>query len=605
MSSPSLLTSLTQALIRRTPAIGWFRSYHRADLPSDLVAGLIVAIVLVPQSIAYAMLAGLPAQVGLYAGVLPLAIYAVWGSSSSLAVGPVAIISLLVGSALSQLAIVGSSQYIAYAVTLALLVGLIQAGMGLLRLGFVVNFLSHAVLSGFTSAAALVIVASQLKHILGIDIARGQPFFQLVRQLLGQVTNANPATVMLGVSGILLLLAFHYFGERVFRALRLPSVWSLALSKIGPFAAVVAGALATKTARLDRELGVAVVGNIPAGLPRWSLPSTDLQVWRLLLPTALAIALMGFLGSYAVAKVLAARSRERVRANQELLALGLANLGAAVTGALPVAGGFGRSMVNFSSGARSRLASLTTATLLVVTLAFLTPLFFYLPRASLAAIIIVAASKLIDVSAVRRFWNYSKADALALLGTFTSVLLVGVEEGILVGATFALVLHLWRTTQPHMAIVGRVGTSEHFRNVLRHSVHTWPELLLVRIDESLYFANVQRLVERLLRAVSEKPKVEHLVLIASAVNFIDGSALETLDSMIGELRTAGVTLHFAEVKGPVMDRLERTTFLDHMGHGRVFLSTQEAVSELVGDHPLATATSAATAATSRATAPAG
>ena len=566
---------------RWIPAIDWLSSYRRANLASDLVAGVIVAIMLVPQSMAYALLAGLPAQVGLYASVVPVALYALLGTSTTLAVGPVAIVSLLVASGVSHLAEAGSAAYAGYALTLALMVGVIQSVMGWIRLGFLVNFLSHAVLSGFTSAAALVIAASQLKHVLGVQVGRPESFLRLLEALAAKLGETHLATLAIGLGGIATLLVFRYWAEPILKRLGVAAAWRVPLAKIGPFVAVASGAWITAAFGLHQRAAVAVVGEIPRGLPSFTAPVLEAGALRILLPTALAIAFIGFLESFAVAKVLAARRREKVRANQELVALGVANLGAAFTGGYPVTGGFSRSMVNFTAGARSGVAALTTAGLVAASLAMLTPLFYFLPKASLAAIILVAVSQLIDGRAFGRFWRYSRADGIAFLLTFAAVLAAGVERGIVVGALTALFLHVWRTTQPHIAVVGRVQGSEHFRNVLRHDVETWPRLLLVRVDESLYFANVQHLEQRVLQAVSEKPEVQHFVLIASAVNFIDGSALETLETLCEELRSAGVTFHLAEVKGPVMDRLERVAFLDHLGEGRVFLSTQEAVDELL------------------------
>ncbi|NQV79581.1 MAG: STAS domain-containing protein, partial [Alphaproteobacteria bacterium] len=272
----------------------------------------------------------------------------------------------------------------------------------------------------------------------------------------------------------------------------------------------------------------------------------------------------------------------KIDANQELLALGAANIAASVTGGYPVAGGFGRSGVNFAAGANTPLASIITAVLMALTLLFLTPLFYYLPRTALAAIIIVAVLNLIDIRTFRDAWRYNKADAVSLAATFVSVLVAGVEAGIVFGLAVSLALYLWRTSRPHIAVVGRVGETEHFRNVLRHSVKTVPGVLAIRVDESLYFANASYLEDHLLSAVADDKTIEHVVLICSAVNFIDASALDTLENMIVELRDAGVTLHLAEVKGPVTDKLQRTAFLEHLKPGSLYLSTHDALRALTG-----------------------
>lgn len=564
----------------------WVTSYRRSDLPADLVAGAVVAIMLVPQSMAYALLAGLPAQVGLYASVLPLVIYALFGSSRVLAVGPVAIVSLLIASTLAPLAEPGSPAYLGLALSLAALVGLVQLFLGLARAGFLVNFLSHAVISGFTSAAALLIGWSQVRHLTGAQGADGGTRWQAF--VANFDLTQSPATAAIGGGSILLLLSFHRGLGQLLGHWRVPDAWRVPIEKSGPLVASLLGIVAVLGLGLE---GVAVIGQIPAGLPRPTLPGFEFSTLWALLPAALAISFVGFIESFAVAKTLAARQRQTVDADRELVALGLANCGAALSGGYPVTGGLSRSMVNATAGAKSGMASLITATLVALTLAFFTPVFRALPKAVLAAVIVVAVVQLFDLSALPRLWRYSKADGLAWLATFGVVLVSGVERGILAGAAIAIGLHLWHTSRPHLAVVGRVGDSEHFRNVLRHDVRTSPDLLLIRIDESLYFANAAVLESKLLSLVAERPAVRHLVLIASAVNFIDGSALECLTRLRSELAEAGVTLHLAEVKGPVMDRLQETALLRDLAPGRIFLSTHEAVGALesVADLGLVTA----------------
>ncbi len=557
---------------------------------NDAIAGSIVAVLLVPQAMAYAMLAGLPVEVGLYAAVVPVAVYGLLGSSRTLSVGPVAVISLMVASELSRLAAPGSGEVVALALLLALLVGLLQLTMGLARLGFLVNVLSHSVMSGFITAAALLIGASQLPQLLGIDDLRAPNGIELARGLVGRLGDVEPATAAIGAAALALLVLFKARGERLLLACGVAPRWASALAGAGPFVVV---ALSIAVTRATAPAGVALVGPVPPGLPRLTLPAFDPARVLDLLPVAGAIALVGFMESFAVAKSLAARRREKVDADRELIALGSSNLAASLTGGYPVTGGFSRSMVNAACGARSGRASLITAALVALSLLVLAPLFEQLPRAVLAAVIIAAVAGLVDFGALGRLWRYSRADAFAYVGTFATVLAVGVGAGIATGIVAALVLFLWRTTRPHMAIVGRVGDSEHFRNVLRHRVRTWPDVLLVRVDESLYFGNAEYLEAKLLAAVAERPAARHLVLIAHAVNFIDASALELLRGLALDLREAGVTLHLAEVKGPVLDRLERVGFVEQLSPGRVFLSTDAAVRTLVAaEHPRTVGSSA-------------
>jgi len=542
-------------------------NYQRKDLPGDLMAGLIVAIMLVPQGMAYALLAGLPPQVGLYASIVPVALYGLLGSSRTLAVGPVAIVSLLVATALTPLAEPGSADYVQLALILALLAGLIQAVMGLARLGFLVNFLSHPVLSGFTNGAALVIGLSQVRHLLGVSLPTSENF-----------VGAAWYTAI-GLGSVALLLYFKYSFADQLAAWGVAESWRIPLAKSAPLVVVVFGTLLVWLLGLNETTGVRVVGDVPAGLPPLTAPSFDLGLWQLLLPTALAISLVGYTESISVAKSLASKRRQKVSPNQELAALGLANLGASFTGGYPVTGGISRSVVNFAAGANTGLSSIITAVLVALTLIFLMPLFTFLPQAVLAAIILVAVLGLIDLGTLRQAWAYNKADAASWAVTFAAVLVISVEMGILIGVLVSLGLYLWRTSRPHVAEVGRLE-GETYRNVLRHPVQTYPGVAAIRIDESLYFANSRFLEDTILHLVSERPDIDHVVLIGSAINFIDASALETLEALVDRLRDAGVDFHLTDIKGPVMDRLERVGFIDHVGRDHIFLTTHEAMCAL-------------------------
>lgn len=566
-------------LRKALPILEWLPTYRRSDLAGDVTAGLIVAIMLVPQGMAYAMLGGLPPEVGLYASILPPLLYALFGTSRALAVGPVAIASLMTATAIGDAASLGLGATDA-ALLLALMSGVMLVVMGVLRVGFLVNFLGHPVISGFTSAAAVIIAFSQLKDLTGVAIPRTHHIHEVVIALGERFAEINWTTVAISAGAIaILLLSRGPLGRLMGRA-GLGASIAGPLTKTGPLMVVALGAVAVALGSLETSAGVRVVGAIPAGLPSPTLASLDPAVWIAMAPAAFLIALIGYLESVSVAKALAGRRRQKIEPNQELYALGAANIGAAFTGGYPVAGGFGRSSVNFSSGANTPLASAITAVLIGLTLLFLTPLFHDLPRAVLAAIIVIAVAGLIDFRTLTLTWRYNKADAASLIATFAAVLILGVELGLAAGAGLAIVLYLYRTSQPHMAVVGRVGNTEHFRNVRRHTVRTVPSILAVRVDESLYFANSRYLEDHVLARVAEQPEVRHLVLICSAVNAIDSSALETLERLIEQLREAGVTVHLAEIKGPVMDRLLRTDFLDRLAPGRIFLSTHNAVDAL-------------------------
>ncbi|MFC4171596.1 SulP family inorganic anion transporter [Microvirga sp. GCM10011540] len=560
------------------PALDWLRRYRRADLPGDVIASVIVTIMLIPQSLAYALLANLPPEVGLYASITPLIAYALFGSSRALAVGPVAVVSLMTASAIGGIAAPGTPEHWAAALLLALISGLFLLVLGVARLGFLANLLSHPVISGFISASAILIAASQVKHILGIRIS-GERLHEILLQIAEQIGAVNWITGLIGVAS----LAFLFW----VRSSLAPTLQRLGLSKgaadlaarAGPVAAVLAATVSVAMLRFDQGAGVKIVGAIPAGLPPLTLPSLDPQLWVDLIPAAVLIAIVGFVESVSVAQSLAAKRRQKIDPDQELVGLGAANIAAALTGGYPVTGGFARSVVNFAAGANTQLAAMLTAILIAVATVFLTPLFFYMPEAVLAATIIVAVLGLVDVKTLRHAWHYSKADAVSLIATAAMVLLFGVETGIMVGVGVSIGLYLWRTSRPHVAIVGQVPGTEHYRNVLRHSVITKPGILALRVDESLYFINARYLEDKVAALVAEQPQVRHFVLICSAINFIDASALESLETIGRNLSDAGVKLHLTEVKGPVMDRLRKVGFTEYLT-GEVFLSTHQAFQVL-------------------------
>ena len=568
---------MRESLARIVPAVGWLRTYRRADLASDLLAGIIVTIMLIPQSLAYALLASLPPQVGLYASILPLIAYALFGSSRTLSVGPVAVVSLMTAAAIGKIAVPGSPEYLAAALLLALLSGLFLLGLGLARLGAIANLLSHPVISGFISASAVLIAVSQMKHILGLPV-QGHSLAEILPTLLDRLAETNLPTLAIGALGIAFLVWVRARLKPLLVRAGLGPRLADALAKAGPVAAVIASIAAVTLLDLH-DAGVRIVGDIPRGLPPLTLPAFDLDLWQRLLPAAALIGLVGFVESVSVAETLAAKRRQRIDANQELVGLGAANLGAAFTGGYPVTGGFSRSVVNYAAGAETPMAGVITAGLIALTVAFLTPLFFHLPNAVLAATIIVAVLSLVDLGAIRRTWRYSKADFAAMAATIVLVLAVGVEAGIVAGVLLSVVLFLWRTTRPHMAIVGRVPGTEHFRNIERHAVIRSETVLIIRVDESLYFANSRYLEQQILAAVADRPKITDVVLMCTAVNFIDASALESLEAIADRLKSADVRLHLSEVKGPVTDRLKRSDFLHHLT-GQIFLSQYEAMCSL-------------------------
>jgi SulP family sulfate permease len=559
------------------PILDWGRRYNRDTLVSDGVAALIVTIMLIPQSLAYALLAGLPAEVGLYASVAPLLLYAVFGTSRVLAVGPVAVVSLMTAAAIGEHAVAGTPEYWAIAITLAFLSGAMLTLMGVLRLGFLANFLSHPVISGFISASGLLIAASQVKTLMGVT-AEGENFFALVYSLFLHATNTHMLTLTMGI----LTTAFLFWARKGLKPLllgmglkaRLADV----LTKTGPVAAIAVTTLLTWGLDWQGQ-GVRIVGTVPQGLPPLTMPLWDMALWKELAIPALLISIVGFVESVSVGQTLAAKRRQRIEPDQELVALGAGNLSAAFTGGFPVTGGFARSVVNFDAGAQTPAAGVFTALGITLASLFLTPALYYLPQATLAATIIVAVLSLVDFGILKRTWAYSKADFLAVLATLGGTLGLGVEAGLVIGVSVSLALFLLHSSRPHIAEVGLVPGTEAFRNVLRHAVKVSPELISLRVDESLFFANSRALEDRVNNAVASNPHLKHVVLQCSAINSIDASALESLETIEKRLRDSGVTFHLSEVKGPVMDRLQGTEFLHELS-GKVFLTHYQAIKEL-------------------------
>jgi SulP family sulfate permease len=566
---------------RYLPILTWARKYNRETFSADLVAALIVTIMLIPQSLAYALLAGLPPEVGLYASIAPLLVYTLFGTSMTLAVGPVAVASLMTASAVGEIAARGTPEYLGTAIALALISGLMLIAMGIARLGFLANFLSHPVISGFITASAVLIAFGQLKNILGIQI-EGHNLVEQVLDLSTNLPEADFTTFLIGVS----VFAFLVWARRSLAPLLtrtgISAPLSGSLSKAAPVVAVIASTLAVVVLGQHAQ-GVAIVGDIPRGLPRPALPNLDLELMNTLLFPALMIGVVGYVETISVAQTLAAKRRQRIDPDQELIALGAANVGSAISGGFPVTGGFSRSVVNFDAGAKTPAAGTFTAIGIALATAFFTPFLFFLPKATLAATIIVAVLSLIDIETIRRTWGYSKSDFTAMLGTIMGTLAMGVEIGIAIGVMASLALFLSRTARPHVAIVGRIPGSEHYRNVKRHQVETTPGLLSIRVDESLYFPNAKYLEDAVNAAVSADPNIRNVVLMCTAINYIDSSALESLEQINLRLEDAGIKLHLSEVKGPVLDRLERVDFLTNLS-GKIFLSQYQADRYCIGSN---------------------
>jgi SulP family sulfate permease len=578
--SPFLDDKMIEHLSRYVPVLDWGRTYDRNALSNDMIAAVIVTIMLIPQSLAYALLAGLPPEAGIYASIAPIILYAIFGTSKALAVGPVAVVSLLTASAIGQVAEQGTAGYAVAALTLAFLSGGFLVLMGVFRLGFLANFLSHPVIAGFITASGILIATSQLKHILGVS-ASGHTLPEMLGSIFAHLSQINWITVVLGVTATGFLFWVRKNLKPTLKRLGASALLADILTKAGPVAAVVATTLAVWGFGLDTQ-GVKIVGAVPQSLPPLTLPGFSPDILGALLVPAILISVIGFVESVSVAQTLAAKKRQRINPDQELIGLGAANLGAAFTGGYPVTGGFSRSVVNFDAGAETPAAGIFTAIGLAIAAMALTPLVYYLPNATLAATIIVAVLSLVDLSILKKTWAYSRGDFAAVAATIFLTLMLGVEIGVASGVAISVLLHLYKTSRPHVAEVGLVPGTQHFRNIHRHSVETDPALVSLRVDESLYFVNARFLEDLIQKRVTNGCAVRNVVLIFSAVNEVDYSALESLEAINHRLKDMGVGLHLSEVKGPVMDRLKRSHFLDDL-NGRVFLSQYDAWEALAGD----------------------
>ncbi len=559
------------------PCLQWLKTYDKPALMGDLLAAVIVTIMLIPQSLAYALLAGLPAEVGIYASIFPLIVYAIFGTSRSLSVGPVAVISIMTASAIAGIAEPGAEAYLQSAIFLALISGLFMLAMGILRLGFLANFLSHPVVASFITGSAIVIIFAQLDHLLGVPLA-GDNVIALLMSAVGSWDGVNSATLMISLGTLGFLFALRFFGQSALQALGLSAKNAAMLAKTGPVLGVLVTSAIAYLYQLEAQ-GVALVGQVPAGLPSLGLPEFEDLAWKELAIAAVFISLIGFVESVSVGQTLAAKRKYKIHPNQELIGLGGANIAASFSGGYPVTGGFARSVVNFEAGAVTPAAGAFTAVGMMLTALFFTPYIAFLPKATLAATIVVAVTSLVDFSILAKTWRYSRTDFFAAISTLIATVAFGIEAGVMFGVLSSLAMHLYKTSKPHIAVVGEVPGTEHFRNVDRHHVITQTEILSVRIDESLYFANAAYIEEQLEELLASHPDVEHLVLQCTAVNEIDISGLEVLHSINNDLASRNIQLHLSEVKGPVMDVLKRSDFVDKLT-GEVYLSQHQAVQGL-------------------------
>ena len=547
------------------PISATIASYKKEWFKNDLSAGLTVGVMLIPQGMAYASIAGLPPIYGLYASLVPIILYALFGSSRQLAVGPVAMVSLLTATAIGSFGDIALADYINYALVLALMVGVVQFLLGLFRLGFLVNFLSHPVISGFTSAAALIIGFSQLKHLLGVDIPRSHHVLEIILNAIKQFDSINVLALSMGISGVLVILVF----KKIHKAL--PS----------QLFAVIFGILIVYFFGLNSGVNaVSIVGDIPKSLPSLSVPEYNYDELRMLFPMALTIAVIGFMESIAVAKAIQSKHRNyKVMPNQELIALGLSNAIGSLFQSYPTAGGFSRTAVNDQAGAKTAIASVISAILILLTLLFLTPLFYYLPKSILAAIIIVAVIGLIDMKEARRLWMSDRTDFYLLMVTFFATLGLGIEKGIGVGVILSLAMVIFKTTKPHIAVLAKVPGTHFYRNIERFDNLTpRKELLIYRFDAQIYFANTNYFKESLADLVKQKGQdLKHIIIDGESINNIDSTGIHMLNEEIHQYRQMGIELALTGIKGPVRDRLEKGGVIKSIGYDKCFMSIQEAV----------------------------
>ncbi len=560
------------------PILDWLPNYKKSWFKGDLGAGLTVGVMLIPQGMAYASIAGLPAVYGLYASIIPIIIYAVFGTSRQLAVGPVAMVSLLTATAIGSFEGLSASDYISYAILLAFLVGAIQFLLGIFKLGFLVNFLSHPVVSGFTSAAALIIGLSQLKHLLGIDIERSHHINEIIMNALQKANEINWVAFTIGIIGILIIIGI----KKINRSL--PS----------QLFAVIFGIIIVSIFSLgEGEYAVKIIKEIPSTLPKYQIPLLDLNTIQLLIPMALTIALVSFMESIAVAKAIQIKHRDyKVIPNQELISLGLANVFGSFFQSFPTTGGFSRTAVNDQAGAKTGLAAIISALLIIVTLLFLTPLFYNLPKAILASVIMVAVFGLIDYKEAIHLWKSNRTDFFLLIVTFIATLTIGIEKGIGIGVILSLAMVIFKTTRPHVAVLAKIPGTHFYRNIERFEgiIRPKEDVLIVRFDAQLYFANTAFFKDKLEELVIEKgEKLKLIIIDGESMNNLDSSGVHALLEMIDDYTSKNIEVTFTGIKGPVRDAMEKGGVIEKISFNQCFMSIQEAIDcyeSICNDEPL-------------------
>lgn len=557
------------SIAKYIPFLDWIKTYSGDDAKGDLNAGITVGIMLIPQGMAYAMLAGLPPIYGLYASIVPLILYAIFGTSRQLAVGPVAMVSLLVLAGVGEIADVGSDRFIQLAIMTAMGVGVFQLLMGLFRMGFLVNFLSHPVLSGFTSAAALIIGGSQIRNLLGLDLPRTNYIHEIIWGVLQKISEIEPFTALIGIGSVATIILLRKW------------------KKTFPSALVVVGVGTIVTYAFGlHESGVAIVGQVPEGLPSFKLTSFSLTDFEAILPTILVISLVGYMESIAVAKAVANKRGYKVDPNQELIGLGVANIGGALFQSYPTTGGFSRTAVNDQAGASTGMASIISAVIIALTVLFLTPLFYYLPKAVLASIIIVAVAGLFDVHEMKHLWKTDRKDLAMLFATFIATLTLGIEEGVAIGVVLSLVMVIYNSTKPHSTELGKLGDTKNYRNVNRYKdAKTEEEILVYRFDSELYFANVEHFRNTIDELIEKKGnKLELVVLDASAINSVDSTGTHALEELIKDLEKENIELYFAGAIGPVRDKLKITGITDGLSITNFYFDVADAIEAYKKGH---------------------
>jgi len=564
-------------LLNWFPVYKQLRAYSRAKAIADLNAAVVVSVMLIPQSLAYAMLAGLPPHLGLYASVVPIVVYSLLGSSTALAVGPVAIGSIMTATTLATVTSQGLINYIDGAIVLALLSGLFMFILGLLRFGFVANFLSHSVINGFITASGIIIAVSQIKHLLGVKVS-GHAFFDILNQLYHSLTQINFITLALGGGALIYLIIARKYAAFFLVKLGVNQSLAAVLAKMAPVLGVMLTTLIVAGCSLNSQ-DVAIVGEIPKGIANFGLPDVTLDAIQALILPAIFISLIGYVESISVGRTLAAKRNQKIDSNQELIGLGSANIASGLAGAFPITGGFSRSVVNFDAGAETQVAGLFTAVGIALAALFLTPYLYYLPIAMLASTIIIAVLSLVDFSVLKHAWKFSKSDFYSVMSTILITLAFGVEVGVATGIIVSIALYLYKTSRPHIAQIGLIRGTEHFRNIKHFEVEVHPHVISLRIDESLIFSNAIYLENHILDLVNKSLETKHLILHLGAVNSVDLTGMEMLEDINTQLKNKGILLHLSDVKIPIKKLLRKSGFLDLLT-GDLFLSHYQAYQKV-------------------------